>query len=284
MDVSWIKLATNTFKDEKIEVIEDQYKENKDTILVIWLKLLCLAGKENTNGVFMLTHKIPYSINDFATVFKRSVEDVTLAFDVLEKYEMINRTNGVVEIVNWSKYQQSIIKCDGFKTTPIPKNNKKNEQLHCNENIEVAQDTSNKNINNIKEQIKEVLEYWNRFSNFPKITKLTNKRESNILNRIKENGLENCKKAIFYANESHFLTGYNNKGWKASFDWIFSSPNNFIKVLEKNYNSNDTLLDSKYERNQFDIVNNELEEEVVIQDKEVEFVDINNFFNKTKNE
>ena len=278
MDVSWIKLATNTFKDEKIEVIEDKYKEKKETILVIWLKLLCLAGKENTNGVFMLTHQIPYSVDDFATVFKRTKEEVELAFEVLEKYEMIDRTNGVVEIIKWSKYQQSIIKCDGFKTTPAPKSNKKNEQLHCNENGEVAQDTSNnKNDLNINEQIKEVLEYWNRFDEFPKVTKLTNVRKSHIKNRIEEHNLESCKKAIVNCNNSHFLTGDNNRNWKANFDWVFGSPNNFVKVLEGNYNHETGRNKYEYEETNFE--EKEVEEVVITSD-----MNINNFFKKNKSE
>lgn len=274
MEVSWIKLATNTFKDEKIEIIEDNFKEKKDTILIIWIKLLCLAGRENTNGVFMLTKDIPYDAKSFSTVFKRAENDVKLSLEVLEKFEMIERDeNNVYSIKNWKKYQQSIVKCDGFKTTPVPKNNKKNEQLHCNENSEVAQDTSNKN----KEQIKEVLEYWNKFNELPKVTKLTNARKSHIKSRLEEHDLESCKKAIVNCNNSHFLTGYNNRNWKANFDWVFGSPNNFVKVLEGNYNHETGRKKYEYEEKNFE--EKEVEEVVITSD-----ININDFFKKNKSE
>jgi hypothetical protein len=34
---------------------------------------------------------------------------------------------------------------------------------------------------------------------------------------------------------SKFLCGDNKNGWKASFDWIFENSNNWVKVLEGNY-------------------------------------------------
>lgn len=289
MEVSWIKLATSTFKDEKIEIIEDNFKEKKDTILIIWIKLLCLAGRENTNGVFMLTKDIPYDAKTFSTVFKRAENDVKLSLEVLEKFEMIERDeNNVYSIKNWKKYQQSIIKCDGFKTTPIKKEKKQKEQSQLVEDIkelnestkekEVAPDTSNnKNDLNINEQILEVVNYWNKFNELPKVTKLTNVRKSHIKNRIEEHNLESCKKAIVNCNNSDFLTGYNNRNWKANFDWVFGSPNNFVKVLEGNYNHETGRNKYEYEETNFE--EKEVEEVVITSD-----MNINDFFKKNKSE
>ena len=55
-EVKWIKITTDIFDDEKILMIETL--PSADTILVIWFKLLALAGKSNNNGVFMLSHRI----------------------------------------------------------------------------------------------------------------------------------------------------------------------------------------------------------------------------------
>jgi hypothetical protein len=33
------------------------------------------------------------------------------------------------------------------------------------------------------------------------------------------------------------MHGENNRKWMATFDWVFSSPNNFLKTLEGNYNN-----------------------------------------------
>ena len=34
---------------------------------------------------------------------------------------------------------------------------------------------------------------------------------------------------------SSFLKGDNDRGWKASFDWIFENNKNWVKVFEGNY-------------------------------------------------
>ena len=45
-DIKWIKITTDIFDDEKILLIESL--PEADSIIVIWFKLLCLAGKMNT--------------------------------------------------------------------------------------------------------------------------------------------------------------------------------------------------------------------------------------------
>ena len=58
-DVKWIKIVTDIFDDEKILLIESM--PESDGIIVIWFKLLCLAGKQNNNGILMLNDKLPYT-------------------------------------------------------------------------------------------------------------------------------------------------------------------------------------------------------------------------------
>ena len=55
-DVKWIKIVTDIFDDEKMLLIESL--PSADSIIVIWFKLLCLAGKNNNNGVFIMSDKI----------------------------------------------------------------------------------------------------------------------------------------------------------------------------------------------------------------------------------
>ena len=51
-EVKWIKITTDIFDDEKILMVESL--PCADTIIVIWFKLLALAGKSNNNGVFTI--------------------------------------------------------------------------------------------------------------------------------------------------------------------------------------------------------------------------------------
>lgn len=102
-DVKWIKIVTDIFDDEKILLIESM--PDADSIIVIWFKLLCLAGKQNNSGVFMLGGHIPYTDEMFATIFRRPINTVRLALQTFEKFGMVEVINDCVTIPNWSKHQ-----------------------------------------------------------------------------------------------------------------------------------------------------------------------------------
>jgi len=85
------------------------------------------------------------------------------------------------------------------------------------------------------EKIKEIVEIFNsKCSNLPKVIKITDKRKSAIKARAKEHGLQKIGTVFELTSQSNFLNGKNKEGWQASFDWIMNT-NNFIKILEKNY-------------------------------------------------
>lgn len=102
-DVKWIKICTDIFDDEKMLLIESM--PEADGIIVIWFKLLCMAGKQNNSGVFMLNDKIAYTDEMLATVFRRPLNTVRLALKTFEAYGMIEIVDNVVTIPNWEKHQ-----------------------------------------------------------------------------------------------------------------------------------------------------------------------------------
>ena len=102
-DVKWIKIVTDIFDDEKILLIESLPEH--DAVIVIWFKLLCLAGKMNNSGVFMMNDKIPYTEEMLSTIFRRPLNTVRLALTTFEQFYMIERIDNVITIPNWSKHQ-----------------------------------------------------------------------------------------------------------------------------------------------------------------------------------
>ena len=102
-EVQWIKIIPELFDDDKIQLIESM--PEGDTILVIWFKLLCFAGKKNNGGVFMVSEKKPYDAKMFATVFHRPVETVELALDTFESFGMVEIIKHTYTIANWEKHQ-----------------------------------------------------------------------------------------------------------------------------------------------------------------------------------
>lgn len=109
-DIKWIKISTNIFSDEKILLIEQM--PDADTIIVIWFKLLALAGRENNCGVFVMGGKIPYTDEMLATIFRRPLQTVRFAIQTFEAFgmvEIIESPNGseVITIPNWEKHQNA---------------------------------------------------------------------------------------------------------------------------------------------------------------------------------
>jgi predicted phage replisome organizer len=102
-EVKWIKIVTDIFDDEKILLIESL--PESDSLIVIWFKLLCLAGKQNNSGVFMMNDKIPYTEEMLAAIFRRPLNTVKLALKTFEDFGMIEIVDGVITISNWDKHQ-----------------------------------------------------------------------------------------------------------------------------------------------------------------------------------
>ena len=101
-DVKWIKITTDIFDDEKILLIEslpDSY-----AIITVWFKLLCLAGKQNNSGVFMMG-RVAYTDKMLATIFRMKESTVTLALQTFEQFGMVEIIDGVITIPNWGKHQ-----------------------------------------------------------------------------------------------------------------------------------------------------------------------------------
>lgn len=92
----------------------------------------------------------------------------------------------------------------------------------------------------------EVAQLWNSIcKSLPRVEKLSETRKTKIRMRLTDwetqenidNKTLDKTKLIFEKMESSdFLSGRSGV-WKASFDWLFTSANNWIKVIEGNYDN-----------------------------------------------
>lgn len=105
-DIKWIKITTDIFDDDKIKII-DRYPA-RDEILVIWFKLLALAGKVNQSGLLFMSNRIAYTPEMLAAIFSREEKTVEMALGVFQKYGMIHvEDNQIIAISNWEKHQNA---------------------------------------------------------------------------------------------------------------------------------------------------------------------------------
>ena len=102
-DIKWIKLDVGIFADEKIKVVMSM-PEGK-SLVIIWLKILCLAGRINNSGVLMVNSTIPYTVEMLSAVFDESESIMRLAIDTFQRLGMIDQFNGALLLPNWEKHQ-----------------------------------------------------------------------------------------------------------------------------------------------------------------------------------
>lgn len=106
-EAEWIKLYLKTFRtSRKISAIERM--KNGDTIIVIWLKLLCLAGEINDDGAVYITPQMPFDSVSLSDELKKPRAIVDTAIKTFQDLDMIIKDDaGFIQIINWETYQNT---------------------------------------------------------------------------------------------------------------------------------------------------------------------------------
>lgn len=257
-DIKWIKIVTDIFDDEKMLLIETL--PEADSIIVIWFKLLCLAGKQNNSGVFTLNGKIPYTDKMLATIFRRKETIVNLALQTFENFGMIEIINNTITIPNWSKHQNfdKIEKRNEYMKQYMKDYREKQKLLtEGKEDCKVNSKLNNKfNVSTLEEKRKEekrkeknrieynnIVEIYNQnCTNLSKVLKITEKRKNSIRKFLKEFTIDDFINICKLANENNFLIGNNDRNWKADLDFLLR-PDKATAILENKYSNKKSGID-----------------------------------------
>ena len=199
-DLEFIKLKTYMFDDEKIRIIESM--PDADSLLVIWVKLLCQAGKTYAGGYICITENIQYTEEELASVLSRPINTVRLAINTFKRLNMIELDGSGIYIKNFPKHQ-NIEAMEAAKERNRLKVAKYRESQRLltpgNGNVtvttpNVTQQNKSKTID--KElRTKSIYTVWNE----QKIIvhkKLTPEIEQSIKSTLKEYSLEDITQAI----------------------------------------------------------------------------------------
>lgn len=230
-DIKWIKLSTDIFDNRKIRILENL--PEGDTLIVIWIKLLCLAGTCNEYGTILLTKEIPYTEQMLATIFGRKLSTIKLALKTFQEYNMIEIVEDFIKISNWEKYQATdkmeIIKeqtrlrvakyREKNKLLQEKKNGKCNVTCNVTSNVDVTdsnvlevrskkKEVRSKNISiyqeNVteddKNKINELLQYY--------LPDATDRQTHLLYNLVNEYGIDNVIEAMNKTASRANITGY----------------------------------------------------------------------------
>lgn len=102
-DVKWIKITTDMFDNRKIKHLRKLPEGN--SIVLIWVMLLTMAGRCNSGGMIFLTENIPYTPKMLADELGFEENTVQLALQALEQFNMVVTDQGFFTIAGWDEYQ-----------------------------------------------------------------------------------------------------------------------------------------------------------------------------------
>ena len=102
-DVKWIKITTDMFDNRKIKHLRRLPDGN--SIVLIWVMLLTMAGRCNSGGRIFLTETIPYNSKMLADELDFEENTVQLALASLEQLDMVVKQNGFLTVSGWEEYQ-----------------------------------------------------------------------------------------------------------------------------------------------------------------------------------
>ena len=263
--VKWIKFSTGFPNSRKLRQIRSL--PDGDTIALLWVFLLCVAGEINDEGMIYLTPEVPYTEEMLAEEFDMEINTIRLGLQTFQRYGMIELVDDIICLSSWEKWQ-NVDKLSEIREQTrirVAKHREKQKLLASNVtcNVTVTQGNAtdidkdeDKDLEGEGEVIQETVSYQQVVDmyhsiciSYPKVKALPEKRKKAIKARLKTYSIDDIRQAFEMAEESKFLKGSNNRNWSANFDWIMSD-SNMAKILEGNY-KNETTSEPKDTRESY---------------------------------
>lgn len=102
--MSWLALRLDFFDNKKIKIIEAM--DNGETYILLWLKLLCEAGKCMREGRLELSNGKPITTDMLKGLLNADETDIAESLKLYLQFDMIVMDNETIIIKNWHKYQE----------------------------------------------------------------------------------------------------------------------------------------------------------------------------------
>ena len=240
--VSWIRLEIDMFDNKKIRHIRKLPEGNN--IVLIWMMLLTMAGRCNSNGIIFLTENIPYTNKMLADELDFDESVIELALTILEKFGMITRDGTLLSIPGWEEHQNidGLEKIREQTRKRVAEHRKRQKELSEEERTpEIPEQISCEKDLVKPGDVQKVVDEWNKLQQFgiQPIARMTARRTQMLKARIREYGMNKVMEALKNVQNSDFLMG-KKTDFMINFEW-FVKPNNFLKILENKYHNREDM-------------------------------------------
>ena len=103
--VEWVKITTDMFDNRKIKYLRKLPEGN--SIVLIWVMLLTMAGRCSANGMIFLTENVPYTTKSLADELGFDENIVKFALAAFESLDMVQTNpDTILQINGWEEYQK----------------------------------------------------------------------------------------------------------------------------------------------------------------------------------
>lgn len=203
--LSWIRIDANIFDDENL------HEKIGTEGMMLFIYLLIRAAKKNSPDVefslSFLEKKLNIKIAKIKSTIQILEQNQIVHGFVFDPYKLVHYTtlHNITDITNITDTTGSI--CDLKSPPPSAEN------LH------------------------PLFLLWNSAATkFSKIKKSSPKRDKKIEALWKQNSEDEWLAIITRLNDSDFCTGKNDRGWKATFDWLLQEETH-LKISEGKYDN-----------------------------------------------
>ena len=224
---------------------------------LVFIGLFSLAddeGRGRCNPVYLKSTLFPYEEGIRSADIDKTLSEISSNMSVIF-YSCDG--SSYYSLLSWNTFQ----KIDRPSESKIPEYDENTMQrLFVDNSSNVRRGVSpnknriedNKNIKEKEEKRNRIIDIYNTTcTNLSKTQKLTDKRKKSIEAFLKEFSIEQFESICKIANVSDFLTGKNDRGWKADFDFIIKT-DKAIAILEGKYNNSTSKTNkANFEQRQY---------------------------------
>ena len=206
-EIKWIKLATGLPDNRKIKQI--RRLPDGDTIALMWVFLMCLAGETNDDGMVYFTPEIPFTDEMLADQFSIDINTIRLGLTTFQRFGMIEIVDDIICLPAWERWQSvdklSEIREQTRKRVAKHREKQKLSAGNVTCNVTVTQsNATDKDIEEDKEKESEVCMGADA---------RTPKKSTKFIPPTLEEVTDYCKERKNRVDAGRFVDFYTAKGW-----------------------------------------------------------------------
>lgn len=247
----WLKLSEDFFKSRDIKKLRKI--AGGDTYTIIYLKLLLLSLTDN--GYLYYEGVEPTFAEEMALAIDEDEENVEITLNYLEQRgllerktldeylltacaEMTGSETSAARRMRKTREKRALnekTECNNVTLECKNETNCYTDVTNCYTEIDIDKEKDKEKEQDLDLETEKILKIYAK-TKLPKLNFISDDLKTKIKNSLQQFKIEDFELCFKKTENSLFLTGKNNLGWKANLEWFLKN-DNMAKVLNGNYDN-----------------------------------------------